>query len=1372
MLPVHALSNTLFSYAFTATGGGSPKTWSITSGSVPTGITLDTVTGIISGTTASPGNYGFVLSVTDGSSTFSKRFTLVARDPFPYVLNFGLGGTQLPDVTVGQSYSSQLNPSGGIPTPTYAWTLASGSLPPGLSLISGAALPANYNPHVTLLGGAPTTVGLYSFTLQASDSAGNTIQRTFTLNVTPLNLWTGLRNPTYGSAYSQALTTSGGTGSYTYTVLSGLLPPGLTLSSAGLISGTPTNTGNWTFTVKVADSGGASFSRGFTLLVNATTAKTLDITTSATPGDLPVGTRLNRVLSASTINVPEGTGPYTWALFSGILPPGLSLVSGPSVSPDYAAGTTLLAGWPTTAGLYTYTLQVSDSSSPPNVGLKTITQRVSPMQAWYAPWPAVTAGAAFSFKLYPAGGTPPHTFALAPFNYLPAGVSLSSTGILSGATTLTGSFNFSTTMADSAGASYTFSRTLTVVPVGKNPPLGMSTSDGKTYGGELLNASVGANYLQRLDNWVWFEVPPNIWSLVSGSLPAGIVMIPGSSTVSGYLTGAPTAVEAPTQSLKVTDNAARTLTGSFKTTVTSVGLSPDPLPPATVGTPYLVALTPSGGTPPYSIQLRYTSSLPPGVTFSSGTLSGTPTAPGRFSGTFIVTDSTGAVLNRNYALYVNSAATPVPFFNLSPANIQIAYAYGETRPVTPVNITSGGAPVSFTAAVAGISGASLSVTSGTTPQTSNLQLPVLAQGTHYGVVEVRAPDAVNTPWYARVMVTVTPPPPCSFTVTPASATIASGGGTGAVTITTGPTCDWNASAAQAWITFTSATTGTGSGTVTYNVSSNPLTGQRLGTVTFSGLAPSATHTVTQFGSTCSYTIDPTSVSLTALGGAGTITVNASLAGCAWTATSNDPGWIQVTSGASGTGSGAVNIAVLANTTAINRVGTVTVAGLPFTVNQAGTACIVSLSSGGAEMPASGGSGSVNVSLPVGCNYSTVPGPSWLAVISGGSGSGPGGTVAYSVAANSSTTPRSGSLLIGGQPYQITQAGVACSFSITNDNPVFPYTGGAGSIGVAATAPACAWTASSATGWVTISAGASGTGNGTVTFAVAANGSTAPRPGTLTVAGQTAVITQAGVNCTYSLRSSTGTVPATGGSGSVGVVTVSACSWTATSNSPWLAVTSGGVSGSGDVFFTAQGNTSASERIGTLTVAGQTYTVTQPGAPCAYTLGSTSATVSYTGGTGLFNFFSTTGGCSPSAVSFASWIAATTSFSGTSGTVNFTVAEPNPAGIERSGIIQLGDQIFTVKQSAASCAFSLNSYGAIFNNAGGGGEVLASASAWGCTPAVGKSPEITLGLLTGPVNSIWTQPYLVPRYDSFVTWIRTLYISISGQLFTIKQTSWP
>jgi len=160
-----------------------------------------------------------------------------------------------------------------------------------------------------------------------------------------------------------------------------------------------------------------------------------------------------------------------------------------------------------------------------------------------------------------------------------------------------------------------------------------------------------------------------------------------------------------------------------------------------------------------------------------------------------------------------------------------------------------------------------------------------------------------------------------------------------------------------------------------------------------------------------------------------------------------------------------------------------------------------------------------------------------------------------------------------------------------------------------------------------------------------------------------------------------------------------------------------------------------------------------------------------GGTGTFTFTANQTGCSPTTVSLANWITVSTNFSGAGGTVTFTAAA-NPLTSARSGTIQLGDQMFTVNQIASACAFSLNAYGKTFNNLGGSHSVSASPSDLGCAgPAVGASPEVILGPLQGPNNNIWTQPYTVPPFSSFNLWIRVLQISISGEIFTIKQSSW-
>src|SRR5204862_5331608 len=140
-------------------------------------------------------------------------------------------------------------------------------------------------------------------------------------------------------------------------------------------------------------------------------------------------------------------------------------------------------------------------------------------------------------------------------------------------------------------------------------------------------------------------------------------------------------------------------------------------------------------------------------------------------------------------------------------------------------------------------------------------------------------------------------------------------------------------------------------------------------------------------------------------------------------------------------------------------------------------------------------------------------------------------------------------------------------------------GGTGSVTVTS-AGVCAWSASSNAPWLSITAGASGTGTGTVRFSAAAGG---PRTGTLTIAGQTFTVTQA-ANCTFAIDPTSATVPAQGGGGSVAVTGGAGCAWTASSNAPWLSITSGATgTGNGTVQFSAA---AWGPRAGMLTIAGQ------------------------------------------------------------------------------------------------------------------------------------------------------------------------------------------
>src|SRR5262249_1783413 len=146
--------------------------------------------------------------------------------------------------------SAQVVAVGGIPPRT--WSIPAGLLPPGLSL----------NAATGLISGPPTTPGLFNFTVQVTDAALPQQTDTKALSIRNSNalqiLTTSLPPGPATTFYNQTVLTSGGFGPFTFTLIGGALPPGLNLSVAGVISGTPTAVGVFNFTVKVTDSSSPS----------------------------------------------------------------------------------------------------------------------------------------------------------------------------------------------------------------------------------------------------------------------------------------------------------------------------------------------------------------------------------------------------------------------------------------------------------------------------------------------------------------------------------------------------------------------------------------------------------------------------------------------------------------------------------------------------------------------------------------------------------------------------------------------------------------------------------------------------------------------------------------------------------------------------------------------------------------------------------------------------------------------------------------------------------------------------------------------------------------------------------------------------------
>lgn len=188
--------------------------------------------------------------------------------------------------------------------------------------------------------------------------------------------------------------------------------------------------------------------------------------------------------------------------------------------------------------------------------------------------------------------------------------------------------------------------------------------------------------------------------------------------------------------------------------------------------------------------------------------------------------------------------------------------------------------------------------------------------------------------------------------------------------------------------------------------------------------------------------------------------------------------------------------------------------------------------------------------------------------------------------------RAGALIAVLVIFDVQPIEAQCSYSVAPTTVSAISTGQSGSIAVT-TGGLCTWTATSGVPWITITSGASMTGLGSATFTVAANTTGAARTGILNVAGQTITVTQVANSCTYSVSPTNLSVVSTGMNGSIAVITGGLCTWTATSSVPWIVITGGAsMTGLGSASFSI-GATSVA-RAGTLTVAGQTVTVTQNG----------------------------------------------------------------------------------------------------------------------------------------------------------------------------------
>jgi hypothetical protein len=283
------------------------------------------------------------------------------------------------------------------------------------------------------------------------------------------------------------------------------------------------------------------------------------------------------------------------------------------------------------------------------------------------------------------------------------------------------------------------------------------------------------------------------------------------------------------------------------------------------------------------------------------------------------------------------------------------------------------------------------------------------------------------------------------------------------------------------------------------------------------------------------------------------------------------------------------------TTGPARSGTLVVAGQVVTIGQ-GDGCHYSVEPLSQSSAAAGGAGVVNVHTAAGCDWTAATNTPWISLTSGSGGSGEG-HVQFAIA-RSTGPARTGTITAAGQIVSVMQAS-GCSYVLSPATQSFDYGGGTSTFSVI-TADGCPWTATPQASWIAISAGASGTGNGVVTFYVGVNAMGGPaKTGIITVNDQAFTVNQAaGLPCVYTLAPTSHAFPAAGGNGSFSVATVATCPWVPYPSAPWIVI-AGPPSGSGNgtVYFSVAPNAPGSPgRTGTISVGGPTFAISEDGAP--------------------------------------------------------------------------------------------------------------------------------------------------------------------------------